>query len=50
MITVRCPECGAFVDDVYEDELPMEMECNSCSLVFVEEVEDEDYDDGGESA
>ncbi len=42
MITVRCPECGGFVEDVYEDELPMEFECAVCGYIFVQESEEDD--------
>ena len=45
MIEVFCPECGSYVDEVYDDELPMTMECEVCGKVFMEDSEEEDDED-----
>ena len=52
MIAVFCPECGAFVEEVNDDELPMEFDCDSCGRGFTEVPYDEDgeyYDEKVES-
>lgn len=40
MLSVFCPECGAYVDEIYEDELPIDLDCGSCQHEFTEEVPD----------
>lgn len=47
MVTVYCPQCGSFVDEVYDDELPVEMDCEVCGHTFLEDKDDdEDFDYG----
>ena len=44
MIEIFCPDCGSFVEEVYDDELPMEFECPSCSAQFIEKPQEEEDD------